>query len=399
MRNLRFFLLVSIHITLAALSSSAQAVTDLAVTYQINSHHTGAISTPGLIPPLKVKWSVDMGATVSYPLIAQHKVFVIAGPDASSKVNLYALDAQTGHTVWGPILIPQGAYWWAAAAYDHGVIFVVPNTVPGLSSGAMYAFSAQDGHEIWNVTLPGQYFFTAPPTALNGVVYTSGAGGGGTVYAVRESDGNVLWTAGVENGDNSSPVVTSSDVYVSYVCPQTYKFAAQSGALIWHYSGGCEGGGGATPVLYNGLLYVRDWSMSNGHDGEILNASKGTYVGSFDADFAPSVFQNTVLYVRYGSLNAVAAGSGATVWSALPPAGDTYSTPPIVVNGVVYVGTSTGKLMGYAALTGENMVSKNMRYPIAAPETGSVGAPESGLGAGQGILVVPASTHLIALSH
>lgn len=396
-------LAASLFLALASYSVFAQVEPesgkDIAVTYQINAQHTGAISTPTLRPPLKVKWSVDLGATVSYPLIAEGKVFVITGPDSGGKVNLYALDATTGAPLWGPVLIPEGAYWWAAAAYDNGTIFVVPNTVPGFSNGAMLAFAASNGQSTWSTTLPGQYFFTAPPAAGNGIVYTSGAGGGGTVYAVRETDGSVLWTGSVENGDNSSPVVTTKGIYVSYVCPQTYKFAPKTGTLIWHYSGPCEGGGGATPVLSKGLLYVRDWSGSSGHDGDILNATSGAFVGTFDADFAPAIVSNTALFVQANGLNAVDTRTGNTLWTATPANGQTYSTPPIVVNGIVYVGTNAGYLMGYKAKTGANVVSMNMGYAISAPETGSVGSPESGLGAGQGILVVPASTHLIALSH
>ena len=51
------------------------------VTYQMNAAHTGAIQLKGLTPPLAVKWSVNMGAPVSYPLIAGGTVFVLAGPD------------------------------------------------------------------------------------------------------------------------------------------------------------------------------------------------------------------------------------------------------------------------------------------------------------------------------
>lgn len=382
------------------LAVSAQTVaTDVAVTYQINAQHTGFITTPSLSPPLKVKWSVDLGATASYALIAEGKVFVLAGPDSNGKVNLYALDAQSGNALWGPIDIPQGAYWWAAAAYDNGKVFVVPNTVSGLTNGVMYAFDANDGHTIWTSILPGQYFFTAPPTARNGIVYTSGAGTGGTIYAVRETDGVLLWNGSVMNGDNSSPVVTAAGVYVSYVCPQTYKFAPTTGKLIWHYSGPCEGGGGATPVFSNSRLYVRDWSSSSGHNGDILNSTTGAIVGNFDSDFAPAVSGGTVIYVKTSGLKAVNIKTGNTVWAAVPANGDTYSTPPIVVNGTVYVGSASGNLLGYKSTTGKSVVSINMGYPISAPETGSVGSPESGLSAGQGVLVVPAGTHVIALVH
>lgn len=386
--------LLACFLALTTIGVSAQ--TDLAVTYQINARHTGTISTPNLTPPLKTKWSVDLGATVGYALIAEGKVFVITGPDSNGQVNLYALDGATGATLWGPVQIPEGAYWWAAAAYDNGTVYVVPNSMVGFSNGSLIAYRTSDGSELWSTNLTGQYFFTAPPTVGNGFVYTGGAGSGGTVYAVRESDGALVWTASVENGDNSSPVVTPSGVYVSYVCPQTYKFNPTTGKQIWHYSGLCEGGGGATPVLYNGLLYVRDWSMSYGHNGDILNANSGQIVAYFDADFAPALANKTAFYVQSSLLKAVDTTSGNTLWSRTPTNGS-YSTPPIVVNGVVYVGTSAGYLLGYRWDTGKTAVQMNMGYAISGYETGSVGTPESGLTAGQSMLLVPASTHLIAL--
>src|SRR5271155_2165320 len=86
------------------------------VTYQINPAHTGAIQLAGLDPPLTVKWSVDLGAALSYPLIACGKVFVLVGPNNFDQVNLYALDAETGATIWWyPLMTPAGGAGAAAA--------------------------------------------------------------------------------------------------------------------------------------------------------------------------------------------------------------------------------------------------------------------------------------------
>jgi len=113
----------------------------------------------------------------------------------------------------------------------------------------------------------------------------------------------------------------------------------------------------------------------------------------------PPLWQNkTAFVVQSSGMKAVAIPSGNTIWTATSTKGS-YSTPPIVVNGVVYVGMSSGYLLGYIWNGGKAVVSMNMGYPTSAYETGGVGSPESGLGAGQGILVVPASTHLIALQH
>ena len=87
-------------------------------------------------------------------------MYVLAGDSNVGDVSLYALNGQTGSILWGPVVIPNGSYWWAAAAYDNGVIFVVPDSTPGFSSGAMFAYDAATGSELWTASLPGQYLFT-----------------------------------------------------------------------------------------------------------------------------------------------------------------------------------------------------------------------------------------------
>jgi outer membrane protein assembly factor BamB len=380
-----------------AQSGAPARATDLAVTFQINARHTGAIITPSLLPPLTVKWSVDLGAAASYPLIAEKKVFVLAGDSTAGDVNLYALDINTGGTVWGPILIPvEASFFWAAATYDNGMIFVVPGAVSGLTSGALYAYDAKNGQQLWSTTLPGQVLFSSPPTARNGIVYTAGAGNGGTLYAVSETDGRLLWTASVLNGDNSSPVVTSGGVYVSYACPQTYKFEPKGGAQIWHLSGPCSGGGGNTPALYRGGLYVRG-SQINSDNGAILSALKGTALKYFNSQFPPAFFHRTAYYVEASALTAVDVTTGSPLWTAVPANGDSYSSGAVVVNGTAYVGTQAGNLLGYTP-KGRRVVSLSLGTPILGGDAGGLSQPQAGLGAGQGLLVVPAGTKVFALA-
>lgn len=374
------------------------SATDEAVTYQINAVHTGISNTKGLVPPLEVVWSVNLNATTGYALVAEGKVFVLAGDSNSNTVNLYALSAKDGHTLWGPVNIPEGAYWWAAAAYDSGVVYVVPDSTSGFSSGAIYAFNAKTGKQIWAATLSGQYLFSSPPTVGNGMVYTGGAGSGGTVYAVSQKKGSVIWTQGVENGDNSSPVVTKTGVFVSYACPQTYEFNPKAGTLMWHYEGGCEGGGGATMALYRGLLYVRD-TYDYSTNSIILKASDGTMVGGFNTTFIPSFLGGIGFYTTTTNINAVDLKTGNPIWAAEPPNGDSYASPPIVVNKTVYVGTAAGLLLGYKGKDGTQEVSVSVGAPISAFDYGDYSSPLAGLSAAQGMIVVPASTYVVALRH
>jgi outer membrane protein assembly factor BamB len=355
----------------------------VSLTFQITPTHTGATTTAGLKPPLKVKWSVNLGGAASYPIIVGGKVFVIGG----STSTIYALSAKDGHTIWSQSQ-PSGWGNWIGIAYENDRIFAVPSGANG--AGAMAAYAAKDGHQVWTTTLTTQYVYSSPPTALNGMVYTGGAGSGGTVYAVSQKDGTVVWTGSVENGDDSSPAVTSTGVYVSYVCPQSYRFDPKTGTQIWHFNGQCEGGGGATPVLYRGLLYVRDlYNYST--DCITLKASDGTYVGGLNSAYLPAFLKGTGFYTETSSLTAVQLSNGKTLWSAAPPTGDSYSSSPIVVNKVVYVGTAAGYLLGYDAKSGNNVVSMNMGSPISGY------GQYAGLGAGEGLLVVPATNEVVAL--
>lgn len=76
----------------------------------------------------------------------------------------------------------------------------------------MTAFDAATGSINWSTSLPGQFSFSSAPTAADGMVFTGGAGGGGTVYGVSQSTGTVVWTGSVENGDDSSPAVDSGNL-------------------------------------------------------------------------------------------------------------------------------------------------------------------------------------------
>src|SRR5262249_264286 len=142
-----------------------------------------------------------------------------------------------------------------------------------------------------------------------------GAGSGGTLYAIDESNGNVLWTASVENGDDSSPAVSGGSVFVSYACPQSYAFSITTGQQLWHYSGGCEGGGGATPVVHYGKVYVRD-TYGFPTDGITLDASTGANLGlGFDSNAPPAFTGNLGVYLRNGTLTGVDLNSQQVLWS------------------------------------------------------------------------------------
>jgi outer membrane protein assembly factor BamB len=354
-----------------------------AVSFQITPAHTGAVTFKSASFPAASTWSVDVGGQPSYALIAAGKVFVTVSISGASE--LIALDQATGATVWGPILISGNAN----AAYENGTIFVVGG--PFGSAALMYAFDAATGKQNWSTLLAGQYAFSSGPSALNGRVYTGGAGSGGTLYALDEATGAIAWTQEVANGDASTPAVTGDGVYVSYPC-QSYDFDPVAGTALWSNNTGCDGGGGGTPVVANGVLYSPN-GFGN-YSGMTFDAKSGGLAGSYVADMLPAVgFQNGY-FLQSGTLRGVALSSNTVLWSF---AGDgMLNTSPVLVNQFVIVGSSSGNVYGLDAASGSMLWQVNMGSALPHGAGWDAGMPLSGLAAGDGLLVIPAGTKVTA---
>ena len=380
---------LALAVTPTAADASADATArSLAVAYQINARHDGHSARGAAAPPLTKQWSRDLGGSVSYPVIAEDRVFVTAASPQGYGTVLHALDARTGEDSWGPVAL-GGTYWWSALAYGGGRVYAVNY------DGVLTAFEAATGTPAWSVQLPGQYSFTSPPTYAGGMVYTGGAGSGGTLYAVDAGTGAVVWTRPVANGDHSSPAVTATGVYVSYACERTYAFTPDTGAPLWEHDTGCSGGGGRTPVVADRGLWIRDVA---GAAQTVLNLADGTVRGTFGTGGrtpAPAFRGRTGFFVDNGVLQARSTATPLTAkWTF---AGDGQITSaPIVVNGYVYVGSATGQLWAVDPKTGTAVWSTAVGAAINAPDEHNVSQPLTGLAAGQGRLVVPASTLLVS---
>jgi outer membrane protein assembly factor BamB len=362
------------------------------VTYQVDVAHDGVQVDPALQLPFARRWTVNFPDTVSYPLIAEGKVFVtVSGYPTFRGTTLYALDQKNGQVLWSQPIFSN--YTWSAAAYDSGRVFVVD------SDGGLHAFAAGDGTPVWSEQLPRQYSFSAPPTAADGVVYVAGSGWAGTIYAVDEGDGHVIASQAIVSGDDSSPTLSDSSVFVSEGCNQTYAFARTTLAPLWHDEGPCGGGVGATTVYAAGRLLTRDfWGNL------ILDASTGLPLGSYGWRFDTS--QAVVGDTMWGLTAVDSTGSvlvardvpsGTTRWS-FSGDGGLYGAPILIDNGstrVLVVLSTSGTIYGVDAATGAVAWTAGGR-PYAESY---VGGPTSGLGAGQGLLVIPVFNQLSAYAN
>lgn len=287
MKNLTLSLLVFTFI-LFAISVQAQVGAEQARNYQINETHTGSINSPGLTPPLRPKWSRSFGQKMSYPLIADGKVFVTVRNVSAFGTELYALNAADGATLWSYSL--GGFSYWSAICYENGRVFALN------SDGLLRAIDGDNGTVIWTKQLPG-LTFTSAPTVFQGVVYVASGANGGNASAVSADTGNILWTTPVQAGASISPAVTADGLYLSYICGNIYKLNPTDGSIIWRRNPVCSGSGGETPVLYNGRLYVRD---PGSNTDWIYDSQTGGLVDTFISKSAP-VFSGTRGFFLKGS--------------------------------------------------------------------------------------------------
>src|SRR5690349_3707857 len=105
----------------------APAAADDFVAYQGDVGRSGSRPVADVVPPLAQRWAIELplpltNTTPAQPRIAKGRVFVTEGQWGGPSW-LYALDLETGHTLWGPVSV-GGTGYWADSAYDGGRVFV-----------------------------------------------------------------------------------------------------------------------------------------------------------------------------------------------------------------------------------------------------------------------------------
>jgi outer membrane protein assembly factor BamB len=366
-------------------TNGTPSVTSTAPSYLINPQHTNVATTACPVSlPARPAWTYALGANASYSIIASGKVFTVDHSGA-----LYAFDELSGAVVWGPV-----ATAGFGPAYDANTVYVVGNG-PCCTNGFINAYSAFTGGLLFTGVLANQYSFSSAATALNGMVYTGGAGSGGTLYAVNGITGATVWTAAVANGDASTPAVTADGVYTVYPC-RTYDFAPVTGASVWAYNGPCDGGGGATPTVANGLVYS---PTVDGVNGSLFDAETGAMKGSYVADTTPALTMQYGYFVQSGKLSQIRLSDNVVLWTF--PGDGNLVTSPVLVNQTVFVGSSSGTLYALDAATGTLLWTSSVGSLSSSQVYPDGYGPA--LAAGGGVLVVPTGnsieTFVISSSH
>jgi outer membrane protein assembly factor BamB len=370
----------------------------VATAFQNNSRHDGMDAGDTFNPAtLHKAWSFNFNPTnpgdpnVSYPLIAGGRVFVTVMNFNNNTSNcwsdVYGMDAATGSVDWHDRRSTNSCVW-PQLTYDGGQVFVQNNY------GNLTAYDAATGHPNWTTAAPpDNNGFASAPTAHNGVLYTEGNGSSGTLYALSEATGELMWSAGAD-GNIGSPAVDDSGVYgdVDPRCTKASGFDLD-GTLRWtnKVSSGCSSGFEATPVLNGGHLYIYGYPAST--PAWIVSTATGADSGTFGSARMPAFDAANMYVVRDGAngsvLDAVDKSDYTARWTFTGDA--TISTTPVTTNGIVFTGSRDGHLYGIDSGTGTQV------WTAVTP--GAVFTADGfqrlvGLAAADGLLAVPAGGFL-----
>jgi len=356
---------------------------NLAVSYQIDTAHSGAQPDSRFVPPLVKRWSHTFGGKVSYPLIVDGRVFVTAKDERNTDTKLYALNAQTGTVLWQSERVGTGAFSTDVnPAYERGKVFV------SSFDGDLIAFDAASGNVVWKIRLPDVYGFTTLPVAAGGAVFISGAANSRhPVFAIDGNTGKVLYDVASTVGRPLT--LGGSLLYDGSGCSETFAFEARTGQQLWHFETGCFGGGSQPTVYHRGQIFVPD----SARPIVVLDAATGDERRFRLSGFwAPACAGDNGFLVVGQELSAVDLRDARVLWKLALGSSSSFDSapivPPIVVNGFVYVVDRKGALSAVNAASG-NLVWKDQ---MATDDRGWVdggGGPTQAIGAGEERLMVP----------
>ncbi len=232
-------------------------------------------------------------------------------------------------------------------------------------NGGLNALRARDGKLLWRYqpSLP----VNKSVEVMDGLVYFIASNESqGDIYALRATNGSVIWHHPLESTAPTWFTVEKGDVYVSAQNGVLYALSAVDGRVRWQYKGDPSSVSDPFVYLVDDILYT--CSQSEKHF-VALRADTGTLLWKRDTQFA-QVFLNAVTGITYigsgdGSVSAFRSRDGSALWRAAS------STTQLAMNfsfavsrDVAYLITQNGTLDARRAKDGALLWRFSPGYPI-----------------------------------
>ena len=241
--------------------------------------------------------------------------------------SVYALHATDGSLAWQAGIDQQifgGMSLVDGTIYVGGATYGSNSVIPSIT---LYALQASDGHVLWH-TQSNLFSVTA---VSNGIIYLNTFDAGkSTLFALRASDGSQLW----QQQEEAALLDVQGDVLYAVNPTQGPVIAlrASDGTHLWDYRGTAVDH--ASPqislIADNERAYISSLYVNNGFFGsslEVRKASDGSVLWHYPYQKVSSIFKlvDGVVYVgastgfyqgdrHSGSVCALQASTGTTYW-------------------------------------------------------------------------------------
>jgi outer membrane protein assembly factor BamB len=223
---------------------------------------------------------------------------------------------------------------------DHNVSMTVVDGVAyaGTYDNAVYALRSSNGSLLWHTRVNGAV--EESPVVLNGIVYVSSfveQTGPAYLSALRADDGMMLWQYSSQSYINT-PVIGDGVIYIAPQSDQVIALRAGDGKSLWHFTAP-QSFSYQIKSLFNGVLYVI--AGTNGLSSTVyaLRASNGTVLWRYTTDGLEDMFMSpdggAVYVFSQSKLSALRAGDGHQLWSQ--PIDTTFDQSPQIIDGVIYL--------------------------------------------------------------
>jgi outer membrane protein assembly factor BamB len=365
-----------------------------AVAYQADAAHSGFVAN-GPNPPLGRKWiRRDLGVRVSYPVIAEGKVFVTAYASSANNSSygssspsdptfLHALDRNTGATVWTRQVATGGL-----PAYGDGRVYV-------LGTEALDAVSAATGERVWRAEMRGGS--EQAPVADGPFVYASDGRG---AHAVSADTGLIVQSE--SDFSSSGFAVVGDRIYLTKEgCRTIALYTRGLAQQVWSRSGCSTSGRVPVPGAYHTLnstppnerLWARD---SEGLGGLVVDALTSLGAEQFASAGGIALAGEHAYLRQSGVVEARSQASGVTAWRVSPAS--QMRGGALAVRDFVWVVGSDGALIALRRSDGANLFSSRLvpEQLERAQSDGSTFA-HHGMAADENGLIAPYVNRLVAL--
>ena len=242
----------------------------------------------------------------------------IAGDSFNERIT--ALRSGNGSLLWYLPIAAADGFARGTPALSNGVFYI------GTNSGSVYAVRVSDGSVLWHVARSGGFDFIPldlSPLVDNGMVFMEGKQGPGgkslALFAMRASDGTLLWSRpqGVAPGPVvNQPQIVGGVIYASDGVGGLSALRETDGAVLWQHMGDQV----YTPVIVaDGRVQLDSGDTVlaiSSKDGTVLWRHSISFHNILSSKSKPEAEDSGIVYVATtnGTVQALSASDGHTLW-------------------------------------------------------------------------------------